>query len=113
VAACSPSTDEIVAPTCLAGDGLGYNDQVAIELALVGGYVSGDARLYNVGRGDPGCFRAEQIVNVLASPWGRWAEFCFDPSSGALASARVRRPSAVDVEIISVIRTDVSDADFG
>ena len=114
VATCDSSDDELVAPACLAGDsGLSFDERVAAELVLVSGYVTSDARLYDVGRGEPGCFRVELVVPVLAAPWGRWAEFCFDPASGALASARVRRPSAVDLEIIDVIRTEVDDADFG
>ena len=41
------------------------------------------------------------------------AELCFDDDSGALVLARIRRPSAIDVESIHTVRTDVTDADFG
>lgn len=110
-AACSPVEEDVVAPPCTAGEGLGYDEVVARELALVAQYVGGPTRLYDVGT-DGACFQAELIGAALASPWGRWAEFCFD-DSGALQSARIRRPSAIDVESITTIRTDVTDADFG
>ncbi len=82
------------------------------ELVLIGGYVTGETRLYDVAFAGPSCFRAELVVPALASPWGRWAEYCFDDDSGALTSARIRRQSAVDVERIDQLRTDVVPADF-
>ncbi len=114
VATCDASDDDVIVPGCTAGDsGISFDDRVAAELLLVGGYVDGDRRLYDVDRGEPGCYRVELIAPILAAPWGRWAEFCFDPASGALASARVLRPSAIDLEVINIIRTEVTDADFG
>ena len=71
----------------------------------------GSNRLYDVAT-DGVCYQAELIGPALASPWGRWAEFCFDEESGALRLARIRRPSAIDVESINTIRTEVSRADF-
>lgn len=91
-----------------------FENEVVTELALVGGYVTGDGRLYDVAEGDePGCWRAELVVPALASPWGRWAEYCFDDETGALTKARVRRQSAIDIEINTDVRAEVSDADFG
>ena len=90
-----------------------FEADVATELALVGGYVLGDTRLYDVAGTESGCFRAELVEPVAASPWGIWAEYCFDDGTGVLTSARVRRQSATDVEEISAIRTEVTDADFG
>ena len=114
VATCDSSDDELVAPPCLAGDsGLSFDERVAAEMDLISAYVAGEARLYDVGRAEPGCYRVELLEPILAAPWGRWAEFCFDPASGALASARVRRQSAIDLEIIELIRTEVTEADFG
>ncbi len=114
VATCDSSDDEIIAPACLAGDaGLGYDERVDAELRLVEDYVSGPGRLYSIERAGPGCYRAELDVFAAASPWGRWAEFCFDPASGALSSARIRRQSAVDTELVHSIRTEVSESDFG
>ncbi len=114
VASCDSSSDDLIAPPCIGGDsGLSFDDRVAAELTLVSGYVEGERRLYDVDRGEPGCYRVELIEPILAAPWGRWAEFCFDPASGALASALVRRPSAIDLEVIDIIRTEVTDADFG
>ena len=110
-AACSPVEEDVIAPPCLAGPGLGYDELVERELALVAEYVGGSNRLYDVAS-DGACFQAELIGAALASPWGRWAEFCFE-ESGALQSARIRRPSAIDIESIHTIRTDVTDADFG
>lgn len=83
------------------------------ELALVGSWVTGQERGYDVAFGADGCFIAELEVAALASPWGRWAEYCFDEDTGALRSARVRRQSAVDTENHTVIRAEVTDADFG
>ncbi|MEM9203075.1 MAG: hypothetical protein AAGC53_15560 [Actinomycetota bacterium] len=83
------------------------------ELSLIGGYVLGPERLYDVSSGDSaGCYRAELVVPALASPWGRWAEYCFDGESGALLSATVRRQSALDVEQTRAIRAEVSPDDF-
>ncbi len=111
-AACSPvEDDDVVAPTCLRGQGIGYDERVTGELAFVEQYVGGSNRLYDVAT-DGVCYQAELIGPALASPWGRWAEFCFDEESGALRLARIRRPSAIDVESINTIRTEVSAADF-
>ncbi len=115
VAACDASSaDEATAPPCVAGEsGLTYQQRIDAELALVRGYVQGDERIYDVGRGlISGCFRAELVVTTLGSPWGRWAEFCFDSGSGALLSSRIRRQSAVDVEVDAVTNSVVTEADF-
>ena len=113
VAACSPSAEAVTPPVCVAGEGLEYEGLVERELGLVRRYVSGSTRIYDVDRSPAGCFRAELVASALASPWGRWAEYCFDPETDALRSARVRRPSAIDVEVATVIRGEVSDDDFG
>ena len=90
-----------------------YQSTLVAEISLVGGYVIGDARLYDVADVGDGCFHAELIVAALGSPWGRWAEYCFDEATGALELARVRRQSAVDIERHDAIRADVGDSDFG
>jgi len=115
VASCEPTGDTSdPAGLCAAGStGMTYQQRVEAELVLVSGYVSGDSRVYDVGRGlISGCYRAELTVVALGSPWGRWAEFCFDTNTGALVSSRVRRQSAVDVEIDKVTSTVVTDSDF-
>ncbi len=115
VAACEPTTpDDVSVAPCVAGDtGMTYQQRVAVELTRVGGYVEGEKRVYDVGRGLlPDCYRAELKVAALGLPWGRWAEFCFDPNSGALISSRVRRQSAIDVEVDTVTSTVVTEADF-
>ena len=89
-----------------------FENLVVTELGLVGGYVLGEDRLYDVARVDEACFHAELMAPALASPWGRWAEYCFDGESGAMVSARVRRQSAIDVEQSIVVTTEVSAADF-
>jgi len=115
VASCESTGDgaDPSAP-CVAGStGLTYQQRVDSELSLVRGYVTGESRLYDIGRGlIRGCYRAELNAVALGSPWGRWAEFCFDPVSGALLSSRIRRQSAVDVEIDKVTSTLVADSDF-
>ncbi len=115
VASCEPTGDgaDPVAP-CVAGESnITYQQRVESELALVRGYVTGDTRLYDVGPGlISGCYRAELIAVALGSPWGRWAEFCFDPATGALVSSRIRRQSAIDLEIDKVTSTVVVDSDF-
>jgi len=113
VSACSPTEEDVISPACLAGAGIGYEELVIRELGLVRQYVSGDTRIYDIDRSDGGCFRAELIGAALSSPWGRWAEYCFDADTGALQSARVRRVSAIDTESAIQIRPDVTDEDFG
>lgn len=104
----------IDAPDCVEGvGGLDYEERVEREVEVVTGYVVGSDRGYDVGRGEiDGCFRAEARVPTITSPWGRWAEFCFDADTGALQSSRIRKPSAVDTEITESIRVDVTAADF-
>jgi len=112
VAACSPVEDDaVVAPICVRGEGISYDVRVGAELALVEQYVGGPNRLYDVAT-DGVCFQVELIGPALASPWGSWAEFCFDDESGALRLARIRRPSAIDIESIHTIRTEVVATDF-
>jgi len=115
IAACEAGpADEVPLPECVAGEsGLSYQQRVDSELGLVRSYVDGDGRIYDVGRGlIPGCYRAELEVATLGSPWGRWAEFCFDSETGALLSSRIRRQSAVDVEVDVVTSAVVTEADF-
>ncbi len=113
VARCDLPTEDLIVPDCVSGDtGQGYDERVEREMDLVVQYVSGSTRIYDVGFGAAGCFRVELEVAALASPWGRWSEFCFDAESGALWSSRTRRQSAVDVEQVIAIRIDVTDDDF-
>lgn len=115
VASCEPADDgtDPVAPCVSGSSGLTYQQRVDSELALVRAYVTGESRIYDTGRGlIDGCYRAELNAAALGSPWGRWAEFCFDPASGALLSSRIRRQSAIDVEFDEVTSTVVADSDF-
>ncbi len=113
VASCDISDDDMIISPCLAGDsGQTFAERVEDELGAVKGYFDAP-RLYSAARGEPGCYQVELVSAMLAAPWGRWAEFCFDPASGVLSSARVRRPTAIDVESVTFIRTEVSDSDFG
>ena len=112
IATCNSSTGELVAPVCVAGSGMSYDERVRVEMALVRGYVTGVEREYDVRLGENGCYQLEIVQPRVASPWGKWSEFCFDAESGALRQATVRRQSATDVELIISISTDVSDADF-
>jgi hypothetical protein len=109
---CDGSGDEIIVPGCgEVTTSRSYDDRVRSEMSLILRYVIGDARIYDVARVD-NCFQVELLPAALRSPWGRAAEFCFDDESGALRSSRVRRQSAVDVETTTVIRTEVTEADF-
>jgi hypothetical protein len=114
VRTCDSEAGGALALSCLTGrGGLTYDQRVAAEIAVVEGYVSGDGRPFDVGFGtDDGCYRVENRALLPAAPWGLWAEFCFDPESGAMESARVRRDSAVDTEVMVEIRTGVTEADF-
>lgn len=110
---CDSSTAQVIVPDC-AGitSSRTFDERVQAEMTLVLGYVIGDTRIYDVSRRDDGCFGLEVVVPESRSPWGLAAQFCFDDDSGALATSRVRRQSAVDEEITSSIRTDVSAADL-
>jgi len=113
VATCDSSNDDVIAPACVAGSGMTYAERVAVEMNLVESYVSGTTRLYDVATGSTGCYQLEPVLTRPASPWGLWAEFCFDDDSGVLRRATIRRQSATDVEVAVSVRTDVSDDDFG
>jgi len=89
-----------------------FESLLANEIVLVGGYVTGETRGYNVRFGDPGCFVAQLITYAPAAPWGLRAEYCFDDATGTLTAATVRRQSATDREVITDIRTTVTDEDF-
>lgn len=109
---CDNPSEPVIVPGCTEVAGLrSYEERLFSEMSLVLGYVRGDERIYDVAEID-GCFHVELIPAALRSPWGRAAQFCFDEETGALASSRVRRQSAVDEEIALVIRADVDDADF-
>jgi hypothetical protein len=89
-----------------------YDDEVATEMALLRGYVTGAARLYDVMRENTTCFRLRLARRILAPPYGDAARFCFDARTGALRSVEVRRDRAVDETRAVEIRADVSPADF-
>lgn len=114
ISVCDAADEGFDAPECVGGAAsLSYEERVASEMLLVGAYIEGAGRLYDVAAGEiDGCFQAEIEVAALTSPWGRWAEFCFDHATGALVSSRVRRPSAVDVEDLRVVSDSVTEADF-
>lgn len=112
VTTCDSSTDQAISPGCLSASSTRtYDERVADEMQLVLGFAVGDARLYDIGW-DGECFRVELRETVLRSAWGRAAVFCFDDATGALASSRVRRQTATDVEITESFRTEVTDDDF-
>lgn len=109
---CDDPTEPVIVPGCSEVSGLrGYDERLRSEMTLVLAYVRGEERIYDVAVVDD-CFQLELRGDSLRSPWGRAARFCFDDETGALASSRVRRPSAVDVEITTMIRGEVTDADF-
>lgn len=112
VLTCDNPAEPVIVPGCSEVEGLlSYDDRLRSEMSLVLNYVRGPQRIYDVAEVE-GCFHVELIPAALRSPWGRAAQFCFDEASGALRSSRVRRQSAVDEEVVAVISTDVSDADF-
>ena len=97
----------------IGGAGMSYEERVAAELTAVAEYVSGETRPFDIGVGRaPGCYRAENRAGLAAASWGLWAEFCFDEETGAMESARIRRASAVDTEVMVEIRAEVTEADF-
>ncbi|MFT5202387.1 MAG: hypothetical protein ACI9C1_001775 [Candidatus Aldehydirespiratoraceae bacterium] len=109
---CDGSAEGVIVPACTDASGQrGYDDRVLAEMLLVVGYVIGESRIYDVAAID-GCFQVELRPAALRSPWGRAAEFCFDESSGALWSSRVRRQTATDFEQTTAIREEVADTDF-
>ena len=112
VVICDDPTEPVIVPGCTeVQSGATYDDRLQTEMSLVLNYVRGEQRIYHVAEVDD-CFQVELIEPALRSPWGRAAEFCFDEDSGALRSSRVRRQSAIDEEVVSVIRTEVTGADF-
>lgn len=114
VRACDAEIEGVLTPGCQTGaSGLSYEERVTRELALVADYVSGEQRSFDVGFGDTaGCYQAENRALLAAAPWGLWAQFCFDGETGAMASARVRRATATDTEVMVEIRAEVSESDF-
>ena len=113
VVTCDDPSEPVIVPGCTeVASGRSYDDRLRTEMSLVLNYVRGEQRIYDVALVD-GCFQVELVEAALRSPWGRVARFCFDDESGALRSSRVRRQSAVDEEVVAVIRTEVTEDDFG
>lgn len=114
VRSCDSEVGGQLSPACIASaGGIGHDERVAAELAVVEGYVTGAARAFDVGPGSrSGCYRAESRTFAAAAPWGLWAEFCFDADTGAMVMARILRDSAVDTEVMIEVRSELTAADF-
>lgn len=89
-----------------------YEEDVAAELALLRGYVTGAGRLYDVGAENRGCFRLTLRARILAPPYGDTARLCFDAATGALRSVDVERGQARDETRAIEIRPDPTEADL-
>ncbi|MCU1463537.1 MAG: hypothetical protein JWO37_3612 [Acidimicrobiales bacterium] len=92
-----------------------YATVVDQRVANVATYLRGPARIYDVERQQPHCYRLKQVVPVrfaIDLSFGTEAFFCFDPVTGALRSRRTVRPSSEDAEVAASIRTFVTDADL-
>jgi len=110
----APPPGQDTAPCHLgAPGGPTYAESVAREVAGLRSILAGPSPLYDVDRGEPGCFRLEQARVDPRAPFGVEASFCFDPATGAPAGSRVRYEGGVEeVVVVTDIRTDVRDADL-
>ncbi|HSL56423.1 MAG TPA: hypothetical protein VK866_01140 [Acidimicrobiales bacterium] len=86
--------------------------EVAAELEILTGYVSGAAPLYRVATDDAGCHRLRLARAVLAPPYGRRALWCFDAATGAVSRLEIERREATDVVVADRIVAAVTDADL-
>lgn len=87
--------------------GLGYEEDVAREVAGVRSLTTGPDPLYRVTRSDPGCFDLDLLRVDPRAPFGVAASFCFDAETGAPSARRVEHEGGI-VEVLTV--TSISSA---
>jgi hypothetical protein len=107
---CDPTPDGVRCQTVDAEGG--WAAEVAADLAVLTGYVTGPRPLYRVAVDAEGCFRLRLARAVLAPPYGTRARWCFDPATGAVTRLEVVRREATDVVVATEIDPEVTDADL-
>lgn len=111
------STDQNDNYSCVTGEATvpPFDESVRTELETFRSYfTTPDPALYQVIRApEPDCFELIQQIAYPDPTYGRYAELCFDPATGALRSLERRLENGVVETLDAVaIRTDVTDNDF-
>jgi hypothetical protein len=110
----------------VGGPDFDYGADVAEQVRNLAGLVQGDEAIYAVGaEAGPGpttvgliaatpseCFLLDLLRQVPAPPYGTFARFCFDPTTGAPTLIRVERPGAVDETVAEALTAEVTDDDL-
>jgi len=100
-------------PACFTGaDPFDYAGELDEEIAALRSYLLGGPPLYAIAAAPGGCFELTQARDYPLPPYGSFARFCFDPSTGAAVRIEIHRPGSVDTTVTGTIRTEVTDADF-
>lgn len=111
VVLCSTSPDG--ASRCDEGaEALPYDEEVATEVDDLRALVEGEAALYEVRPGEPGCWSLHLVRQVLTPPYGDRAGFCFDEATGAPLRTDVQRDDVTDTVVTQEVRSTVTAADL-
>ncbi|MCU0267010.1 MAG: hypothetical protein MUF83_00035 [Acidimicrobiales bacterium] len=111
------STDESGAFSCVTGERVlpSYEEEVAGELDNLRAMFSGtEPALYRVRFGEQdGCFELTQQIVYPDPDYGRFAVFCFDPTTGVRTYVeRHLTGGVVETEQALAVRVDVTANDF-
>ncbi|MEL7208124.1 MAG: hypothetical protein AAGK32_07820, partial [Actinomycetota bacterium] len=110
--------------SCLAGtEPVDAERDVEEQVAAIEEYVTGPSPLYSVLAHEPSeatrlggeedrCYALDLLRQLPVAPYGTFADFCFDPATGAPTLLRVERPEAVDVTAATQVTAEVTDADL-
>jgi hypothetical protein len=107
-----PATADAAAPCLLDAAAPPYEEDVAGEVAVLRGYVTGERPLYAVTAYGDGCFALDLALRFPAPPYGDHALFCFDALTGAPALTVIERVEGVDRTEADTIEAVVSDEDL-
>lgn len=89
-----------------------YDEEVAADLEILRGYVTGPRRLYAVAAEGVTCYRLRLVRRMLAPPYGDVARFCFQAATGGPLSAEIRRDGTLDVTRAVEVRADPTPEDL-
>lgn len=84
---------------------------VEAELKQLRSYVEGTLPLYRLWL-DEGCFHLRLGRAIHTPPYGRFAQFCFEETTGVLSRLVIERDEGTDVLVLEWVRGEVRSADL-